>query len=50
MAELAAQYGVPVIEDRVVAGISFDGVVPPTLASERPDAPVVVVESVSKWA
>lgn len=50
VAELAAQYGVPVIEDRVVAGISFDGVVPPTLASERPDAPVMVVESVSKWA
>ena len=50
VAELAAQYGVPVIEDRVVAGISFDGVVPPTLASERPAAPVLVVESVSKWA
>ncbi|MGG1910093.1 PLP-dependent aminotransferase family protein [Microbacterium sp. NRRL B-14842] len=49
VAELAAQYGVPVIEDRVVAGISFDGIVPPTLASERPDAPVLVVESVSKW-
>ena len=50
VAELAAQYGVPVIEDRVVAGISFDGVVPPTLAAERPDAPIIVVESVSKWA
>jgi DNA-binding transcriptional MocR family regulator len=50
LATLAAQYGVPVIEDRVVAGISFDGVVPPTLAAERSDAPVIVVESVSKWA
>ncbi|WEK61079.1 MAG: PLP-dependent aminotransferase family protein [Candidatus Microbacterium colombiense] len=50
LVELAAQWGVPVIEDRVVAGISFDGVVPPTLAAERPDAPVIVVESVSKWA
>ncbi|HWS52373.1 MAG TPA: aminotransferase class I/II-fold pyridoxal phosphate-dependent enzyme, partial [Microbacterium sp.] len=50
VAELAAQYGVTVIEDRVVAGISFDGVVPPSLAAERPDAPVIVVESVSKWA
>lgn len=50
VAELAAQYGVPVIEDRVVAGISFDGVVPPTLAAERVDAPMMVVESVSKWA
>jgi DNA-binding transcriptional MocR family regulator len=50
VAELAAQYGVPVIEDRVVAGVSFDGVVPRTLAAERPDAPIIVVESVSKWA
>ncbi|MFT4260478.1 PLP-dependent aminotransferase family protein [Microbacterium sp.] len=50
VAELAARYGVPVIEDRVLAGISFDGVVPPSLAAERPDAPVIVVESVSKWA
>lgn len=50
VAELAAQYGVPVIEDRVVAGITFDGVVPPSLAAERADAPIIVVESVSKWA
>lgn len=50
VAELAALYGVPVIEDRVVAGIAFDGIVPPTLASERADAPIIVVESVSKWA
>ncbi|HWV49740.1 MAG TPA: aminotransferase class I/II-fold pyridoxal phosphate-dependent enzyme, partial [Microbacterium sp.] len=50
VADLAAQYGVPVVEDRVLAEISFDGVVPPTLAAERPDAPVIVVESVSKWA
>lgn len=50
VAELAAQYGVPIIEDRVVADISFDGVVPPSLAAERADAPVIVAESVSKWA
>ncbi|WP_353113169.1 PLP-dependent aminotransferase family protein [Microbacterium sp.] len=50
VADLAARYGVTVIEDRVVAGIAFDGVVPPTLAAERPDAPIVVAESVSKWA
>ncbi|UYO97431.1 PLP-dependent aminotransferase family protein [Microbacterium sp. M28] len=50
IADLAAQYGVPIVEDRVLAGISFDGVVPPPLAAERPDAPVIVVESVSKWA
>ncbi|MGW8482943.1 aminotransferase-like domain-containing protein [Microbacterium sp. NPDC055903] len=50
VAELAAQYGVPVVEDRVLAPVSFDGVVPPTLAGLRPDAPIIVVESVSKWA
>ncbi len=50
VAELAAVYGVPVLEDRVLAPVSFDGIVPPTLASLRPDAPVVVAESMSKWA
>lgn len=50
VADLAAQYGVVVVEDRVVAGIAFDGVIPPPLAAERADAPVVVVESLSKWA
>lgn len=50
LAELAAQYGVPVLEDRVLAPISFDGVPPPSLAALRPDAPILVAESVSKWA
>ncbi|MFC6234487.1 PLP-dependent aminotransferase family protein [Leucobacter soli] len=50
LAGLSAEYGVPVLEDRVLAPIAFDGVVPPTLASLRADAPVIVVESVSKWA
>jgi len=50
LAELAAEYGVPVLEDRVLAPIAFDGVVPPSLAALRPDAPVLVAESVSKWA
>lgn len=50
VAELAAGYGVPVLEDRVLAPVSFDGVVPPTLAALRPDAPIIVVESLSKWA
>lgn len=50
LAAMAARYGIPVIEDRVLAHISFDGVVPPTLASLRPDAPIIVVDSLSKWA
>ena len=50
LAELAAVYGVPVLEDRVVATIPFDGVVPTTLAALRPDAPIIVVDSLSKWA
>lgn len=50
LADLSAEYGVPVLEDRVLAHVSFDGVVPPTLAALRPDAPVIVVDSLSKWA
>lgn len=50
VAEIAAEYGVPVLEDRVLAPVAFDGIVPPSLAALRPDAPILVVESVSKWA
>ncbi|WP_106815213.1 aminotransferase-like domain-containing protein [Microbacterium timonense] len=50
IADLSAEYGVPVLEDRVLAHISFDGVVPPTLAALRPDAPIIVVDSLSKWS
>lgn len=50
VAELAAEYGVIILEDRVLAPVSFDGVMPPTLSALRPDAPIVVVESLSKWA
>ncbi|MGN6218967.1 MAG: PLP-dependent aminotransferase family protein [Microbacterium sp.] len=49
LADLSAEYGVPVLEDRVLAHVSFDGVVPPTLAALRPDAPIIVVDSLSKW-
>jgi len=50
IADLAAEHGVTVIEDRVLAHVSFDGGTPPSLASLRPDAPIIVVESLSKWA
>ncbi|WP_307219918.1 PLP-dependent aminotransferase family protein [Microbacterium sp. SORGH_AS_0888] len=50
IADLAAEHGITVVEDRVLASVSFDGVTPPSLAALRPDAPIVVVESLSKWA
>ncbi|KTR84813.1 MocR family transcriptional regulator [Microbacterium testaceum] len=50
IADLAAEHGVTVVEDRVLAHVSFDGPPPPSLASARPDAPIVVVDSLSKWA
>ncbi|WZH36823.1 MAG: PLP-dependent aminotransferase family protein [Microbacterium enclense] len=50
IADLAAEHGVMVVEDRVLAHVSFDGFTPPSLAALRPDAPIVVVESLSKWA
>ncbi|MCI9857256.1 aminotransferase-like domain-containing protein [Microbacterium proteolyticum] len=50
IAELSAEHGITVVEDRVLAHASFDGVTPPSLAALRPDAPIVVVESLSKWA
>lgn len=50
VAELAAEYGVLILEDRVLAPVSFDGIVPPTLAALRQDAPLIIVESLSKWA
>lgn len=50
IAELSAEYGIPVVEDRVLAHASFDHATPPSLAALRPDAPIIVVESVSKWS
>lgn len=48
LADIAADYGVALLEDRVTAAIAFDGVVPPPLAHHRPDAPISVVDSLSK--
>ncbi|MDQ1083584.1 MULTISPECIES: PLP-dependent aminotransferase family protein [Microbacterium] len=50
VADLAAEYGITLIEDRVLAHLSYDGATPPSLAALRPDAPIVVVDSLSKWA
>lgn len=48
VADIAAEYGVTVIEDRVSAPMAFDGLVEPPLAQHRHDAPIVVVDSLSK--
>ena len=48
LAAVAADYGVPVVEDRVFAELAFDGVVPPPLSTHRADGPIVVVDSMSK--
>ena len=52
LADIAADYGVPVVEDRVFAPLAYDRDVPPPLASLRSDAPLVTVDSLSKsvWA
>lgn len=48
LAAIAADYGVALLEDRVTAAISFDGVVPAPLPVEHPTAPISVVDSLSK--
>ena len=48
VADIAGDYGVPVVEDRAYTSLAFDGRVPPPLAAHRPDAPIVVIESMSK--
>lgn len=48
--DIAGDYGVPLIEDRVVAPLAFDRNVPPPLAALRPDANTFVVDSLSKTA
>lgn len=48
VADIAADFGVTVIEDRVAATLAFDGVVPLPIAAHRRDAPTATVESLSK--
>lgn len=50
VADLAADYGVPIVEDRVFTPIAFDGNVPPPLAVHRPEANIFVVDSLDKAA
>lgn len=54
VAELAREYAVPLVEDRVVARLAFDGQVPPPLAAldagDTESGPHLVVDSLSKVA
>ena len=50
VATLAADYGVPLVEDRVTAHLAFDGNVPRPLAAETPHAAHFVVDSINKVA
>lgn len=50
VAAIAADYQVPVIEDRVSAPLAFDGVVPPPIAAHDPAGLHIVVDSLSKVA
>lgn len=48
VADLAGDYGVPVVEDRAFASLAFDRRVPLPIAAARPDAPILTVDSLSK--
>jgi hypothetical protein len=48
LAGLAANHNVPVVDDAVVADLGLGAPVPPPVAFYRPDAPVVLVGSLSK--
>ncbi|MEM9036901.1 MAG: PLP-dependent aminotransferase family protein [Actinomycetota bacterium] len=50
IAQIAADYGVTVIEDRVTSWLAFDGVIPPPLAVHQPTAPHVTIDSINKTA
>ena len=50
VAGIAAEYGVPLVEDRVAATLGFDGRSAPPMAIHQPGAPHFVVDSVNKSA
>ncbi|MEZ5375500.1 MAG: PLP-dependent aminotransferase family protein [Acidimicrobiales bacterium] len=50
VADAAADYGVPLLEDRVVASLAFDHHVAPPLAACRPDGVNFVADSINKVA
>jgi DNA-binding transcriptional MocR family regulator len=48
VARLVSELGVPLIDDRTIADIRFDGTLPPPIAAYAPDAPVLTIGSLSK--
>lgn len=50
VAKLAADYRVPLVEDRVAAPLTFGGLVPPPLAVHQPGAVSIVIDSINKSA
>ena len=48
VAEICAEFGVTIIEDRVAALMGFNGEVPPPLAAHRPDGSHVTIGSLNK--
>ncbi len=50
VADAVADYGIPLLEDRVVASLAFDGNVAAPLSSLRPDGKHFVADSINKVA
>ncbi len=48
LADISADYSVPIVEDRVFAALAYDGIVPPPLATLRSDAQIITADSLSK--
>jgi len=48
VARIAAEFGVPVIDDCVLADLVVEGSAPPPIAAHAPDAPIITTGSLSK--
>jgi DNA-binding transcriptional MocR family regulator len=48
VARIAAEFGVPIIDDGTISDLILDGVPPAPVASHAPDAPVITIGSLSK--
>jgi len=48
VSRIGAEFGVPIIDDGVLADLNIDGSPPPPLAADNPDALVLTIGSISK--